>query len=131
MVKILALIATLHATGGGALQPTPSPYEGEWIVETIDNVRVMPESRVTMRIEGRTISGLASCNTYRGSFTVENGVVRVGEFLKTMKACDPPRMAEESDFTALMREVARYELRPDDRLVLVTDEGKTIVARKP
>ena len=134
MLETLALTLLLQAAGVTPpvtlAQPTTPPYQGVWIVEVVDNIKVMPDSKVTMRIEGGTVTGLASCNTYRGSFTVTGTSIKVGEFLRTMKTCDPPRLSEENDFLAVLREVVRYEVQSRDILELKTSDGKTIVATR-
>ena len=141
MIEVIALAALLQAAPGHAAasphQPDPPPYVGEWVVEVIDNIKVMLESRVTIRIEAgstsdvSSISGLAPCNSYRGSFTVgSDSRVRVGQLLKTMKACDPARMSEESDFFAVLNSVVGYDVRADDRLILRSGDGRTITARR-
>jgi heat shock protein HslJ len=111
-------------------QSETPPYAGAWVITVIDNIKVMPDSRVTLNVTGTTVTGLASCNSYRGSFTVDGQTVKVGEFLKTMKACDPPRMSQEADFLALLRAVVRYEVRSTDTLILTTAAGKTITATR-
>ena len=134
MLETLALTLLLQAAGVTPpvtlAQPTTPPYQGAWLVEVVDNIKVMPDSKVTMRIEGGTVAGLASCNTYRGSFTVTGTSIKVGELLRTMKTCDPPRLSEENDFLAVLREVVRYETQSRDILELKTSDGKTIVATR-
>jgi heat shock protein HslJ len=90
----------------------------------------MPDSQVTMRIEGGTIEGIASCNNYRASVTVSGTSLMVGELLRTMKTCDGARLSEENDFLALLREVVRYEVQSRDILELKASDGKTIVAKR-
>jgi putative lipoprotein len=139
MIETLALSLFFQAAGTAPLpsaQPTPPPYEGEWMVELIDNIKVMPDSHVTMRIEGTglmgsaSIMGMASCNNYRGSIDVTGTTVKVGELLRTMKTCDAARLSEENDFLALLRDVVRYEVQSRDMLELKTADRKTIVARR-
>jgi heat shock protein HslJ len=134
MIETVALTLWLQAAGSTppltSTQPTPPPYEGEWVVEIIDNIKVMPDSTVTIRIEGQTITGIASCNNYRGSFTATETSVTVGELLRTMKACDAARLSEENDFLALLREVVRYAVQSRDTLELKTSSRKTIVAKR-
>ena len=109
----------------------PAPHEGMWHVEVIDRIKVMSTSRVTMTIEGATISGSGPCNSYRGSWTTRPGDGgRIGQLLKTMKACDGARMSEEGDYFALLDAVVSYEVRGDDTLILKTSAGKTITARR-
>ncbi len=134
MVEILALALFLQ-TGASTLpvtstQPEPPPYQDQWTVEVIDNIKVLPESNVTLRIDGQTVTGRAPCNTYRGSFTVSGTTVEVGELLRTMMACDAARLSEENDFLTLLREVVRYEMKSRDVLELKTSDGKTIVAKR-
>jgi heat shock protein HslJ len=100
------------------------------LVQVIDNIKVMPDSRVTIVIRGGGISGAAPCNTYRGSVTVTDREVRVGQILRTMMACDPARMSEEADFFALLNAVTSYEVRSSDTLILSTRAGKSITARR-
>ena len=131
MFDTLLLTLFLHAaaTPPGA-QPEPPRYQGEWVVEVIDNIKVLPESNVTLRIDGQSVAGRAPCNTYRGSFAVSGTTVEVGELLRTMMACDAARLSEEKDFLTLLREVVRYEMKSRDVLELKTSDGKTIVARR-
>ena len=137
MIEALALAALLQASSEQRPLPlpVPAPYEGEWVVEVIDNIKVLPESRVTMTIRGgsltgqSSLTGMASCNTYRGSFIVTQDSVRVSPVLKTMKSCDPPRMSEEADFFKLLQDVSGFDIRKDS-LVLTTRDGKSISARR-
>jgi heat shock protein HslJ len=123
MIEAIALAALLQ-------NPAP-PYAGEWVVEIIDNIKVMPDSRVTIRFEGQTIAGNAPCNTYRGSFTThDQDGVKVGQLLKTMKSCDPARMSEETDFFNVLGGASGYEIRGNELLILRTQAGKTITARR-
>jgi heat shock protein HslJ len=134
-VITLSLLLQVDAHQTPLRAPATQPYEGSWVVEVIDNIKVMPDSRVTMTIRrdanagSASVSGAGPCNTYRGSFTVDADGVRVGQLLKTMKACDAPRMSEEADFFALLNAVVRYEVQKD-RLVLTTRDGKSMTARR-
>ena len=129
MFEVIAL-ATL-------LQSGPPSYVGQWSVEMVDHIKVMPDSRVTLTIDApaggglASISGSSSCNTYHGTFAVHaENVVRVTGLLKTMKACDPARMSEEADFFAILGQAASYELRGTDTLIVRSADGKTITARR-
>jgi heat shock protein HslJ len=136
MIEALALAILLQnpSSIAPAPQPDPPPYAGDWTVEVIDNIKVLPESRVTIRIDGAgataQVSGLAPCNNYRGTLTTAADGIRIRGIVKTMKACDPARMSEESDFFELLNQVSAYEVRPNDTLVLRTEAGKRITARR-
>lgn len=134
MIEALVLSSLLfQATTGQLPAPRPSDvrsYEGEWVVEVIDHIKVMPVSRVTMTIRATTITGAGPCNTYRGNFTVSNEHVHIDQLLRTMKSCDAPRMSEEADFFAVLNAVTSYEVRSRDTLALIARDGKTITARR-
>ena len=111
-------------------QPAADTLEGEWIIEVVDNIKVVPEAPMTLTIRGSRISGNASCNSYSGGITVDGTNVKVDQILTTMKTCDGVRLAQEREFLALLRTIARYELRPNGALTLISASGKNITARR-
>lgn len=129
MVQFLVVAAMLSLTPPLPQQPD-TVLDGEWVVEIVDNITVMPEAPVTLSFHGTRVSGLASCNTYMGAFSLAGPTIRTESILSTMKACDGPRMSQERDFLAALRRVERYELTKDGKLRLVTGDGKTITARR-
>jgi heat shock protein HslJ len=119
--------------------PPPAPaveqadnaaLQGEWNVEIIHNIKVMPDSRVTLSFQGNRVAGLASSNTYQGNAAVTGTALKVSGILATMKYCDAPRMSQEKDFLDLLRTATRYELRPDGALVIFNAAGKSMTARR-
>jgi heat shock protein HslJ len=127
MLEVLAVTALLSQTPRTPL-PDATAIEGEWIVEVVDNIEVMPAARVTMTFRGTRVSGQASCNTYMGTYTVSGTTLKTESILTTMKACDGPRMSQERDFLTVLRNVVRYELLHDGKLKLVTGDDKTLTA---
>ena len=131
MFKAIVLTAMLiQAPGAAPASQLEAALEGEWVVEIVDNIRVMPESAVTVTLRGTRVSGLASCNTYTRIYTAEGTDVKTDSILTTMKACDEARMSQEREFLSLLRSVVRYELRPKDTLLLINAAGKSISARR-
>jgi heat shock protein HslJ len=129
MLEILAVVSVL------AQAPAPPPategaIEGEWRIEILDNIRIMPDAAVTIAFRGGRVSGFASCNTFQGEFTARNGALTTSNLLTTMKACDGARMSQERDFLALLRAATKYERRNDDTLLLTTPSGKSIRASR-
>ena len=108
----------------------PPPLEGEWNVEVVDSIKVMPDSRVTIRFQGTRVAGVSSCNSYSGTYTVDGTSLRTSGILSTMKACSPELMSQERDFMFVLRNTARYELQGTDTLVLLTRQGRAITARR-
>ena len=112
------------------LQPRESALEGEWVVEIVDNIKVMPESRVTITFSGTRVLGLASCNSYTGTYRVADDSMKFESLLTTMKACDQSRMSQERDFLGVLRAVSQYEIASGGVLTLRTAAGKAITARR-
>lgn len=54
---------------------------------------------ITMTIrEGGKIGGRSGCNVYGGSYSVEDGKLKISELISTMMACDEPTMQFEQTF---------------------------------
>ncbi len=122
MIPILVLTLVLF-------QPQAA-LEGEWVVEIVNNIKVMPESLVTITFGGTGVMGQGSCNSYTGTYRTTAGGIKFESILTTMRACDDARMSQERDFLGLLREVTSYEIAPGATLLLKTGAGKTITARR-
>ena len=123
MVPILVLTLLLAQLREAAL-------EGEWLVEIVDNIKVMPDSLVTITFSGTRVMGQASCNSYTGTYRATADGMKLEGLLTTMRACDDPRMSQERDFLGLLRVISSYEIGSDGTLVLRTSAGKAITARR-
>src|SRR5687768_3021243 len=109
---------------------TLTPLEGEWRVEMVDNIKVMPDSVVTLRFQRSRVSGLSSCNSFSGGYTLDGTAIKTHSILSTMKACSPELMSQERDFLNVLRNAVAVELPGNDNLVLKTSDRKTVTARR-
>jgi len=103
----------------------------EWIVEDIGGSGIIDNSRVTLNfgIDG-SLSGRASCNTYRASYTAVGQKLEIGDAAATMMACAPALMEQERKFLDILAAVKSFRLDDTGALVLDTEEeGGTVVAR--
>ncbi|MDL2344574.1 META domain-containing protein [Deinococcus sp. MIMF12] len=66
--------------------------------------------RPTLRLDGRTASGSAGCNTYRGAYASRADVLRFGPLATTRRACAAAVGAGETRFLNLMGQVTGYQL---------------------
>lgn len=131
VTTLLLFVWALQAVGSAPPIPSqPIEIEGEWTVEVIDNIKVMPDSTVTLRFQGRRVSGLSSCNSYSGTYTFDASTLKTDSVLTTMKACSAELMSQERDFLRVLRNARRYELRPPGSLILTTEDGRTLTARR-
>jgi heat shock protein HslJ len=107
-----------------------TPLEGEWRVDVVDGINVMPDSVVTLRFRGTGISGLASCNNYSGGYSLDGTAFKTTSILSTMKACSRELMSQERDVLYVLRSAVRAELKGKDALVLTTADRKTLTATR-
>ena len=103
----------------------------EWIVEDIAGKGVVDGSRATLNFgaDGR-LAGRSSCNGYFAKYTLTGEGLAISQAGGTMMACAPALMSEEGLFLELLRNVRRFDLGADGALVLRTDDGRTITARR-
>jgi heat shock protein HslJ/uncharacterized lipoprotein YbaY len=103
----------------------------EWMVADINGKGIVDRSRATLNFgtDGR-VAGRSSCNNITGQYTLTGEALTVSKAAGTMMACEPALMAQERLFLDVLQNVRRFDLRPDGALVLQTDDGRTIVARR-
>ncbi len=103
----------------------------EWVVADIDGKGTVDRSRATVTFgsDGR-VSGTGSCNRFTGAYQLTGENLTIGETAGTMMACAPALMEQESRLLAILRDVRRFDVRDDGALVLLTDDRRTIVARR-
>ena len=103
----------------------------EWVVADINGAGFVEGSRATLNFgEDGRVSGRASCNNYTGQYSLSGEGVTVSNTAGTMMACAPPLMRQEGLFLGVLRDVRRFDFRPDGALLLQTDDRRTIVARR-
>jgi len=93
-----------EAAGTEAGAPVPAPADGiegvDWrwvgIVTPVEVIRPRPEGpeRYTLRLEAGTASGLADCNWFSGSYTLEDKALTFGPLAMTRMACPPGSLGE-------------------------------------
>jgi heat shock protein HslJ len=103
----------------------------KWVVEDIGGKGVVDGSRATLDFgaDGR-LAGRGSCNSYFAKYTLTGEGLTVSQAGGTMMACAPALMSQEGLFLDVLRNVRRFDLTEDGALVLRTDDGRTITARR-
>lgn len=103
----------------------------EWVVADIDGAGLIDGSRATLSFgDNGRVSGRASCNAYTGQYSLSGEGLSISETAGTMMACAAPLMRQEALFLGVLRDVRRFDFRPDGALVLQTDDRRTITARR-
>lgn len=116
---------TLRGCGGA---PESLLAGEEWIVEDIAGGGIIDMSRVTLVFDlAGSVSGIASCNSYRGSYQVTGETLRFdSDFITTRKSCAPALMNQERRFLDALGEVTRFDFDRTGALLL-QGAGRTLV----
>lgn len=124
----LSLAACAHA--GGA--PSAADLQGtEWVAAEIAGSGVVDNSRVTLNFdaEGRS-GGMGSCNTYGAGYQVEGSKITFEQPFSTMMACEPELMDQERRYFDLLPQIRTFDIADDGALILSTEDGRKIIARR-
>ena len=102
-----------------------------WIVREIEGVAVPADSRPTLSFgtDGK-LSGRAPCNALTGGYQLKGDELAVSDLSTTRMLCPPAVMQREQRFLALLGDVRRFERPAGDTLVLRTEDGRALVARR-
>lgn len=127
-VEVTMDSTTYRGCGG---DPAALLRGAEWVVSRIDGTPPVAPSRpaMTFGADGR-VSGNASCNNFTATYTLTGEALTIGQAASTRRACLPPQMEQEDTFLRTLIAVRRFEVRTDRTLVLMTDDGRSIEARR-
>ena len=124
LVGFIVIIALVPGTKGGEIEGR------SWVVRemTADGVKVQPvESAVPVAnfVEG-TVSGVAGCNSYSGSYATDGDTITIGPLAATLMFCEQPEgaMDQEASYLRLLQEADGYRVS-DDMLTLI--QGETVL----
>ncbi len=87
---------------------------GKWQLESYNfrNKMAYPVdlSSVTLNVnaEGK-LGGRSGCNIYGGGYTIEDGVLKIGDVISTMMACDDMTMQFERAYFDTLAAVSNFE----------------------
>jgi uncharacterized membrane protein/uncharacterized lipoprotein YbaY len=103
----------------------------EWVVEDVNRAGIIDRSRLTLNFSAdNRIFGRAGCNTYNGRYTLTGESLTVASPVTTLKACAESLMQQEDRFLKVLADVRRFEITERGALVLHTDDGGSITARR-
>ena len=102
-----------------------------WIVHEIEGAAVPADSRPTLGFgaDGK-LSGRAPCNAFTGDYQLRGDELALTGLSTTRMLCPPAVMEREQRFLALLGDVRRFERPAADTLVLHTENGRAIIARR-
>ena len=113
------------------VEPDSAELDGTWTLLGFrdgDLFDAVPDDvDINATFDGASVNGSAGCNSFMGSFTVDDGVLTFGPLASTRMMCPPQVMEHEDRFLAAMATVETAELTFDGTLVLAPASGLTLV----
>jgi len=103
-----------------ALPAAPEIRGISWRAQDIGGGGIIDRSRATLVLGADgSVSGIASCNAYSGRYTLDGGVLAIGELsLASEKSCAPSLMNQERRFVEVLGAVRSVELLPTGALLM-------------
>jgi heat shock protein HslJ len=99
--------------GGELVKVSAADLNGmSWTLLAIDGEQPAPaESEVTLSFQGSQVSGSGGCNSYSGSFSLDEAnpfVMAIGPLAATERACPDPAGAQEAAYFAALDKVSQW-----------------------
>ena len=132
-VVALCVTVLLTACAGtdGASSPSPTADAADlegvtWVLDQASaealSATAPPDARVDLTFEAAGAHGLAACNTYRGSYSLDGNSLTFGEMATTLMACASEVSDLEAAYLGKLGEVSSYAL-DGERLTLAGGDG--------
>lgn len=111
----LVLIGILMTSG--CPQQGPTLVGPVWNLESYVNsggkmVNVLANTAITAQFQNGIVSGSSGCNTYSGSYQINNKAITISNVTQTLMECTTPAgiMDQENDYHAALMSVTSYEI---------------------
>jgi heat shock protein HslJ len=102
----------------------------EWVVEDISAKGVVDIARATLVFDADGfVSGGASCNSYRGSYTLTANHITVETIASTRMMCPPALMNQEQQFLEVLAASQSVSVSETGALKITAPAGEYILAR--
>ncbi len=124
---LAAILVGLAACSGDQSQPT-DPLEGtSWQLLFYRKSTVLEGTETSITFEDGEISGSAGCNSYFGSYQVNNQNLTISPVGATEMYCAEPEglMEQEAFFLETLNDAQRYELT-EERLMIFRSDGEAL-----
>ena len=110
--------------------PEVSALSGTWVVEDILGGGIIDDSRVTMEFSEQRVGGRASCNSYQGAWSLEDGRLSIADVAVTMMACPEAIMNQEQRFLEALAHTDSMRIDDTGALFLTSGGDDLLRARR-
>jgi heat shock protein HslJ len=108
--------------------PIPNNLQGtKWYIVSGSEMTPLSNIPITIQFTDKDFSGNASCNNFRGTYTIENNNLAIDRLISTTrKACPEAIMAQEKQFVRVLPKIQSYRIDDQGILTLTyNNKGKT------
>ena len=110
--------------------PETSSLAGTWVVEDILGGGIIDDSRITLIFNEQRVAGRASCNSYQGTWSLEDGKLSIVDVAVTMMACPEALMNQERRFLDALASTDGMRFDDTGALFLTSGGGDLLRARR-
>jgi len=110
--------------------PAASALAGTWVVEDILGGGIIDSSGVTLDFSEQRVAGRASCNSYQGAWSLEDGKLSIVDVAVTMMACPEALMNQERRFLDALASTDGMRFDETGALFLTSGGDELLRARR-
>lgn len=119
--------ATDPAAPEGEAPLDMAALSGSWVADEINGTASAEGVVSWLRLtEAGRAQGQGGCNSYSGSYTLEEGAASFGPFVSTRRSCPETQLSQEERFFAALAAVAGVRVE-DGKLMLLDEQGSPLV----
>ena len=107
-----------------------SSLAGTWVVEDILGGGIIDSSRVTLDFSEQRLAGRATCNSYQGTWSLQDGRLSIADVAVTMMACPEALMNQERRFLDALSSADGIRFDDTGALFLTSGEDDLLRARR-
>ena len=97
-----------------------------WEVTSLNNESLIKETTLTIRFHNRKVSGSSGCNTFRGTYAIENETISIVIIEATTDNCmNPGIMEQEREFRHYLEEATEFQ-QDDTQLTVISENGDLV-----
>ena len=127
IIIVILAAATLLPAAASPAQGTTGEADllgTAWLAEDIDSRGVIDRARSTMEFAKLgQVTGLAACNRYFGSVSLNGNTIAFGNLASTRKMCSKSLMDQEQRFMAALSKASRLDLTHEGQILLIYANG--------
>jgi heat shock protein HslJ len=110
----------------GEINPRDTLNGTAWTLTSIDNTPPLKGTKLTAAFAEGKFSGSSGCNSYSGSYEINDEKISTGPIAMTLMACvDPGIMEQEQSFLAYLGDLKTFVLS-DGQLHFFRSDGKKL-----